>query len=120
MPSCSISLHMSDSWLTLISCALLQATNARHYEEKDARLEYLSWRVWFMKRNRARVKREDAATLAAEQVTSPYIGMPLLESKLPCQQMSKEHSQSLCKGLVLDASNSEHRNANKNGHCPAC
>ena len=46
----------------------MQATNARHYEEKDARLEYLSWRVWFMKRNRARVKREDAATLAAEQV----------------------------------------------------
>lgn len=46
----------------------VQATNARHYEEKDARLEYLSWRVWFMKRNRARVKREDAATLAAEQV----------------------------------------------------
>ena len=52
----------------MLTALPMQATNARHYEEKDARLEYLSWRVWFMKRNRARVKREDAATLAAEQV----------------------------------------------------
>ncbi len=49
----------------------LQATSAKHYEEKDARLEYLSWRVWFMKRNHARVKREDAKTLAAEKVDLP-------------------------------------------------
>ncbi len=46
----------------------MQATSAKHYEEKDARLEYLSWRVWFMKRNHARVKREDAKILAAEKV----------------------------------------------------
>ncbi len=37
---------------------LLQATSAKHYGEKDARLEYLSWRVWFMKRNRALAKEE--------------------------------------------------------------
>jgi len=49
----------------------LQATSAKHYEEKDARLEYLSWRVWFMKRNHARVKWEDAKTLAAEKVDLP-------------------------------------------------
>ena len=49
----------------------MQATSAKHYEEKDARLEYLSWRVWFMKRNHARVKREDAKTLAAEKVDLP-------------------------------------------------
>lgn len=36
----------------------LQATSAKHYGEKDARLEYLSWRVWFMKRNRALAKEE--------------------------------------------------------------
>lgn len=48
-----------------------KATSAKHYEEKDARLEYLSWRVWFMKRNHARVKREDAKTLAAEKVDLP-------------------------------------------------
>ena len=43
------------------SCSLvcgLQATSAKHYGEKDARLEYLSWRVWFMKRNRALAKEE--------------------------------------------------------------
>ena len=50
---------------------MVQATSAKHYEEKDARLEYLSWRVWFMKRNHARVKREDAKTLAAEKVELP-------------------------------------------------
>lgn len=49
----------------------MQATSAKHYEEKDARLEYLSWRVWFMKRNHARVKREDARVLAAEKVELP-------------------------------------------------
>ena len=49
----------------------MQATSAKHYEEKDARLEYLSWRVWFMKRNHARVKREDAKVLAAEKVDLP-------------------------------------------------
>lgn len=38
---------------------MLQATSARHYGEKDARLEYLSWRVWFMKRNKARVIAEE-------------------------------------------------------------
>ncbi|KAL3157983.1 hypothetical protein ABBQ32_012382 [Trebouxia sp. C0010 RCD-2024] len=48
-----------------------KATSAKHYEEKDARLEYLSWRVWFMKRNHARVKREDARVLAAEKVELP-------------------------------------------------
>ena len=50
-----------------ISC--LQATSAKHYGEKDARLEYLSWRVWFMKRNRALAKEERrrrAALLAEE------------------------------------------------------
>ena len=49
----------------------MQATSAKHYEEKDARLEYLSWRVWFMKRNHARVKREDARVLAAEKIDLP-------------------------------------------------
>ena len=49
----------------------MQATSAKHYEEKDARLEYLSWRVWFMKRNHARVKREDAKVLAAEKIELP-------------------------------------------------
>ena len=49
----------------------MQATSAKHYEEKDARLEYLSWRVWFMKRNHARVKREDAKVLAAEKIDLP-------------------------------------------------
>lgn len=38
--------------------AIVQATSAKHYGEKDARLEYLSWRVWFMKRNRALAKEE--------------------------------------------------------------
>ena len=54
----------------LISHAM-QATSAKKYEEKDARLEYLSWRVWFMKRNHARVMREDAKILPAEKVELP-------------------------------------------------
>ena len=57
--------HLPQLWRNL------QATSAKHYEEKDARLEYLSWRVWFMKRNHARVKREDAKILAAEKVELP-------------------------------------------------
>ena len=51
----------------------MQATSARHYGEKDARLEYLSWRVWFMKRNRARAKQDQAKAHAAgvvEDVTA--------------------------------------------------
>ena len=53
-----------------VSC--LQATSAKHYGEKDARLEYLSWRVWFMKRNRALAKEERRrrAALLAEDVSS--------------------------------------------------
>ena len=50
-----------------------QATSSRHYGEKDARLEYLSWRVWFMKRNRARAKQDQAKAHAAgvvEDVTA--------------------------------------------------
>ena len=50
-----------------------QATSARHYGEKDARLEYLSWRVWFMKRNRALAKQDKAKAHAAgvvEDVTA--------------------------------------------------
>ena len=43
----------------------MQATSSRHYGENDARLEYLSWRVWFMKRNRARVQREEGRRLQA-------------------------------------------------------
>lgn len=58
----------------------MQATSAKHYEEKDARLEYLSWRVWFMKRNHARVKREDAKVLAAEKVDLPEDG-PVLDTE---------------------------------------
>ena len=58
----------------------MQATSAKHYEEKDARLEYLSWRVWFMKRNHARVKREDAKTLAAEKVDLPDVD-PVLDTE---------------------------------------
>lgn len=38
-----------------------QATSAKHYGEKDARLEYLSWRVWFMKRKHALAKDEKEA-----------------------------------------------------------
>lgn len=55
---------------TAASC--LQATSAKHYGEKDARLEYLSWRVWFMKRNRALAKEERRrrAALLAEDVSS--------------------------------------------------
>lgn len=60
--------HSHGRGFLLHSNAYLQATSAKHYEEKDARLEYLSWRVWFMKRNRARVLREDARILAAEKV----------------------------------------------------
>ena len=50
----------------------LQATSAKHYGEKDARLEYLSWRVWFMKRNRALAKEERRrrAALLAEEGSS--------------------------------------------------
>ncbi|KAK9919093.1 hypothetical protein WJX75_009336 [Coccomyxa subellipsoidea] len=43
----------------------MQATSARHYGEKDARLEYLSWRVWFMKRNRALAKADAQQRAAA-------------------------------------------------------
>lgn len=52
----------------------LQATSAKHYGEKDARLEYLSWRVWFMKRNRALAKEERRkrdALLAEEGTPTP-------------------------------------------------
>ena len=55
-------LSVHDSRL-LVPCT--QATSARHYGEKDARLEYLSWRVWFMKRNRARAKQDQAKAHAA-------------------------------------------------------
>ena len=54
--------------------AILQATSAKHYGEKDARLEYLSWRVWFMKRNRALAKEERRkrnALLAEEGAPGP-------------------------------------------------
>lgn len=44
----------------------MQATSSRHYGEKDARLEYLSWRVWFMKRNRDRVRKEEAGRIVAQ------------------------------------------------------
>ncbi len=50
-----------------------QATSAKHYGEKDARLEYLSWRVWFMKRKHALAKDEKEARRMAglvEDVTS--------------------------------------------------
>ncbi len=36
-----------------------QATSSRHYGEKDARLEYLSWRVWHLKRKKHMVRREE-------------------------------------------------------------
>ncbi len=52
----------------------MQATSAKHYGEKDARLEYLSWRVWFMKRNRALAKEERRkrdALLAEEGMAGP-------------------------------------------------
>ena len=45
---------------------LTQATSTRHYGEKDARLEYLSWRVWFMKRNRERVRKEEGRRIASQ------------------------------------------------------
>ena len=45
--------------------ARMQATSAKHYGEKDARLEYLSWRVWFMKRNRAKAKLDHAQAHSA-------------------------------------------------------
>ena len=37
----------------------MQATSSRHYGEKDARLEYLSWRVWHLKRKKHMVRREE-------------------------------------------------------------
>jgi len=36
-----------------------QATSSRHYGEKDARLEYLSWRVWHLKRKKHMVRTEE-------------------------------------------------------------
>ena len=36
-----------------------QATSSRHYGEKDARLEYLSWRVWHLKRKKHMVRKEE-------------------------------------------------------------
>ena len=53
----------------------MQATSARHYGEKDARLEYLSWRVWFMKRNRALAKadaQQRAAAGIVDDVSRPH------------------------------------------------
>ena len=44
----------------------MQATSTRHYGEKDARLEYLSWRVWFMKRNKERVRKEEGRRIASQ------------------------------------------------------
>jgi hypothetical protein len=41
-----------------MQCWLSQATSGKHYGEKDARLKYLSWLEWFMKRNRAFAKEE--------------------------------------------------------------
>ena len=48
-----------------MSC-IMQATSTRHYGEKDARLEYLSWRVWFMKRNKERVRKEEGRRIASQ------------------------------------------------------
>ena len=45
---------------------IMQATSTRHYGEKDARLEYLSWRVWFMKRNKERVRKEEGRRIASQ------------------------------------------------------
>ena len=50
----------------------MQATSARHYGEKDARLEYLSWRVWFMKRNKARVMAEEQKLLDQEDLAEEF------------------------------------------------
>jgi hypothetical protein len=49
----------------ILTYAWPQATSAKHYGEKDARLEYLSWRVWFMKRKHALAKEEHQKRRAA-------------------------------------------------------
>lgn len=42
-----------------LGAACAQATSSRHYGEKDARLEYLSWRVWHLTRKKHMVRKEE-------------------------------------------------------------
>ena len=57
-----------------------QATSSRHYGEKDARLEYLSWRVWHLKRKKHMVRKEELDR-RARAIVEDDSGAPITEEE---------------------------------------
>ena len=57
-----------------------QATSSRHYGEKDARLEYLSWRVWHLKRKKHVVRKEELDR-RARAIVDDDSGPPMTEEE---------------------------------------
>lgn len=57
-----------------------QATSSRHYGEKDARLEYLSWRVWHLKRKKHMVRKEELDR-RARAIVEDDSGPPMTEEE---------------------------------------
>ena len=58
----------------------VQATSSRHYGEKDARLEYLSWRVWHLKRKKHMVRKEELDR-RARAIVEDDSGPPITEEE---------------------------------------
>eukprot|EP00887_Chlorella_sp_A99_P001559 scaffold8.g1559.t1 len=78
------------------------ASSGRQGGEKDARLMYLSWRIWHMKRKRARVWRERRAAAEAHEeggsvITEPtsggYSSDEEAEPKTPTEPFSRASTQ---------------------------
>ena len=78
-----------------LPCPALQAASARTGGEKDARLQYLSWRIWHMKRTHARVQRERRAaeqleeeSVITEAISGGYSSDEEAEPKTPSEPVS--------------------------------
>ncbi len=93
----------------------MQASSAtRAGGEKDARLQYLSWRIWFMRRRHALVKEqqrgaEEEAVMTPTSYSEVRLGAGQREGGVwgrPCRGQDmclREGHEALCCGLRLGA-----------------